>query len=77
MDSSEKFTETQLPNVEKFYSSLNDENFNKEEFKNAQEIWDNFKIKNLQEFANLYNKVDILLLADVMKNFRNISLENI
>jgi hypothetical protein len=34
-----------------------------------------FKIKNMQEFTNLYNKVDVLLLTDIMKNFRNIALK--
>jgi hypothetical protein len=53
--------------MEKFYSSLNN--------KNAQEIWNKFQIRNLQEFTNLYNKVDIRLLADVMENFRDISLK--
>jgi hypothetical protein len=34
----------------------------------------NLKLKDLQEFTNLYNKFDILLLTDVMENFRDISL---
>jgi hypothetical protein len=67
MDSPEKYLETQLPSIEKFYSSLNNKNVSKKEYKNAQEIWDKFNIKNLQEFTSLYNKVDILLLADIMK----------
>ena len=75
MDSPEKFKETCLPPIEKFYSSLNKENVGEEEYRNAQEIWNTFKIKNLQEFTLLYNKVDVLLLADIMENFRDISLK--
>jgi hypothetical protein len=75
MDSPEKFKETCLPPVEKFYSSVNNENVKEKEYKNAQEMWNKFEIKDLQEFTNLYNKLDILLLADVMENFREISLK--
>jgi len=75
MDSLEKFKETQLPPIEKFYSSLNNEHVSKGESQNVQQIWEKFKIINLQEFTNLYNKVDILLFADIMDNFRNISLK--
>lgn len=64
-----------MPPIEKFYSSLNSENVSEEEYKNAQEIWNRFEIKDLQEFTIAYNKVDILLLADVMENFREISLK--
>jgi hypothetical protein len=63
MDSPEKHLETQLPPIEKLYSSLNNENVSQEEYANVQEIWDKFQIKNLQEFTQLYNKVDILLLT--------------
>ena len=75
MDSPEKFKETYLPPIEKFYSSLNNENVKEEEYQNAQEIWNKFEIKHLQEFTILYNKVDILLLTDVMENFRDIPLK--
>ena len=74
-DCSEKYQETQLPPIELFYSSLNYENICKNKYKTAQEIWDKFNVKNLQEFTSIYNKVDILLLADVMENFKNISLQ--
>ena len=74
MDSPEKFQETLLPAIEKFYSSLHKENVSEEEYQNAQKIWNKFQIKNLQEFVNFYNEVDILLLADVIENFRDISI---
>ena len=55
MDSPEKFYETQLPPIEKFYSSRNNENVSEEDYKNAKRIWDKFHIKNLQELP-VYTK---------------------
>lgn len=75
MDSEEKYLETELPPIEKFYSTLNKEGVDEKEYQNAKDIWEKFKVKNLQEFTELYNKVDVLLLADIMENFRDISLK--
>jgi len=75
MDSPENFKETFLPPIEEFYNSLNKEKVNEEEYQNAQEIWKKFNIKNLLEFTQLYNKIDVLLLTDIMENFRDISLK--
>ena len=33
-------------------------------------------MKNLEDYHNLYNQVDVLLLADVFENFRDICIEN-
>jgi hypothetical protein len=76
MDCLKKFQETQLPPIEKLYSSLNNEHVNKEDYENAQKIWNTLKIKNMQEFTNLYIIVDVLLLADVMESFRDVALQN-
>ena len=53
MDCPEKFLEKQLPPIVKFYSSLNNELVSKEEYKTAQEIWDKFQIRNLEEFTSV------------------------
>ncbi|KAL4082352.1 hypothetical protein QTP88_030029 [Uroleucon formosanum] len=75
MDSEKKFNETCLPSIEKFYSSLTDKNTTKEEYENSQNIRKVFNIQNLREFTSLYNKIGVLLLTDIMDNFRDISLK--
>ena len=76
MNCLEKFSETQLPIKEDFYSKLNDCEITEKEYKHAQDIWEKFKIRNLGEYHDLYLKTDVLLLADVFEEFRNICLEN-
>ena len=76
MDSLEKLEETKLPPKEAFYSRLNDGGISDEDYAHAQKVWKTFKMKYFKDYHELYNKVDVLLLADVFENFRNICLEN-
>ena len=76
MNSPEKLKETQLPSKEAFYSRLNDEGISDENYAHAQEVWETFEMKNLEDYHNLYNKVDVLLLSDVFENFREICITN-
>ena len=76
MNSPEKLKETQLPPREAFYSRLNDEGISVEDYEHARKVWEKFEMKNLGDYHNLYNQVDVLLLADVFENFRDICIEN-
>ena len=76
MDSLEKLEETKLPLKEAFYWRLNDGGISDEDYAHAQKVWKTFKMKYFKDYHELYNKVDVLLLADVFENFRNICLEN-
>ena len=76
MNSPEKLNETQLPPKEAFYSRLNDEDISDENYPHAQKVWKTFEMKNLKDYHNLYNQVDVLLLADVFENFREICIKN-
>jgi hypothetical protein len=55
MDCLEKYQETQLPPIEMFYSSLNNEHVNENDYENAQQTWNKLKI-NMREFTNQYNE---------------------
>ena len=75
MDSWERFSETKLPDKEKFYSKLNDEHITDEEYAHAQTVWETFECKTLGDYHDLYVKTDVALLADVFENFRNLCQE--
>ena len=74
MDSFDKFNK-KLPSKEDFYSILNDEHISDDEYKHAQNVWEEFKLKTMGEYHDLYLKTDILLLADVFENFRRTCLQ--
>ena len=76
MDTQEKLKETQLPPKETFYSRLNNEGISDENYEHAEKVWKRFEMKNLEDYHNLYNRVDVLLLADVFENFRDICIKN-
>ena len=75
MDSWGRFSETRLPDKEKFYSKLNDEHITDEEYAHAKTVWVVFECKTLGDYHDLYVKTDVALLADVFENFRNICQE--
>ena len=72
MDSPKKLKETQLLPKEEFYYMLNDEGISDENYAHALKVSKTFEMKNLEDYHNLYNEVDVLLLSDVFENFRNI-----
>ena len=76
MDSLEKLKETKLPPKEAFYFRLNDEGISDEDYTHARKVWETFEMKNLEDYHNLYNQADVLLLADVFENFRDICIKN-
>ena len=71
MDSLERFNETILPNKKVFYSKLYLEDITNEGYIHAQKVFEEFKLKNLGEYHDLYVQGDTLLVADVIENFKN------
>ena len=75
MDSWEKCDETTLPPKEDFYSELNLESINDEDYAHAQKVWEVFEINNRGKYHDLYVQSDTLLLADVFEKFRDTCIE--
>ena len=75
MNTEERFNETKLPPKETFYSRLSGEGITNEDYKHALNVWDVFKMETFKDYHELYNKTDVLLLADVFENFRNNNLK--
>ena len=76
IDSFEKLKETKLPPKEKIYSRLDGKNISDENYEHAKKVWKTFNMKTFKDYLELYNKVDVLLLADVSENFRDICIKN-
>ncbi|XP_065664717.1 uncharacterized protein LOC136086350 [Hydra vulgaris] len=76
VDSVDKFNETQLPTKESFFSKLNDEDISDDDYSHAQNVWNEFHCKTFTDYRDLYNVSDVLLLADVFENFRDVCMKN-
>ena len=74
MDSFSKFNDTELPQREEFYSLLTNDNISEDDYKHAKDVWNTFNLKNMGEYHDLYLKTDVLLLTDVLENFRKTCL---
>ena len=75
MDSVEKFDKETLPPQECFYSVLNDEHVSDADYDHATRVFEAFSCQNMGDYHDLYLKSDVLLLADVFENFRNVCLK--
>ena len=76
MSSFERLGETCLPPIECFYSKLNDKGISTEDYAHARLVWDIFEMKTMRDYHDLYLKTDVLLLADVFEEFRNVCLKH-
>ena len=74
--SCERFDDKQLPPKEAFYSKLTDECISDDDYKHAHAVWDEFGMKTFKDYHDLYNVSDVLLLADVFENFRDVCMKN-
>jgi len=66
----EKLDKMCLPSRESFYSSLTGDTVSENDYAHVVNVWQRFSIQTLGEYSDLYFKIDLLLLADIFKNFR-------
>ena len=75
MDNWERFDERLLLNKEAFYSNLNMEDITDTDYRHANKVFKEFKLKHLGEYHDSYVQSETLLLADVFENFRNMYIK--
>ena len=75
INSVEKFNDTKLPPINAFHSTLSGRGISDEDYEHAQNVWKVFNMKTFRDYHKLYNIADVLQLADVFENFRNIMYE--
>ncbi|CAI6349661.1 unnamed protein product [Macrosiphum euphorbiae] len=74
-DSWERLEDTRLPSKRSFYSTLTETGIKESEFDHAKEVWSHFNCRTLGDYSDLYLKIDVLLLADVFENFRDLCMK--
>ena len=76
MDSLDKMNAESLPPPSGFYSRLTGESITTDDYEHAKQVWNTFNMKTFRDYHDLYNKSDVLLLADVFENFRKVCKKN-
>ena len=76
MDNIEKLKDPTPPPQKAFYSKLTGKGINNYNYNHVLNIWKTWNMKTFKEYLELYNISDVLLLADVFENFRDICLKN-
>ena len=76
MDSFEWFQELQLATKDAFYRSVIEEDISEIDYTHAQRVFNHFNMTDLGDYHNFYVLTDVLLLADMFKNFRDMFLQH-
>ena len=70
MNSLKRLNETTHPNKKVFHSKLYLEDITDEDYIHAQEVFEEFKLKNLGEYHDIYVQSNTLLLVDLFEDFK-------
>ncbi|XP_023242503.1 uncharacterized protein LOC111640701 [Centruroides sculpturatus] len=75
MDSWEKCEMDKLSPKQEFYSILNECGITDEDYEHAQNVWEEFKIRNMGKYSDIYVKTDVLILAEIFQKFRDVCMK--
>ncbi|XP_057305351.1 uncharacterized protein LOC130642280 [Hydractinia symbiolongicarpus] len=80
MNSWQQFEETELPPLEAFYSKLDMNGINDEEYEHVQKVWNAITLNGpetiMGDYHDVYLVTDVVLLTDIFQNFRSTSHAN-
>ena len=75
MDSVEKFKDPTPPPQKAFFSKLTGKGISNKNYSHVLNVWNSFNMESMKDYHELYNITDVLLLADVFENFRDLCLK--
>lgn len=64
--------ETRLPEREAFYNKLSKSQASESEYREAENVWNFFNCRTMEDFLIIYLKVDVILLCEIYMNFREV-----
>jgi hypothetical protein len=70
IDNISKLNDKRLPPIECFFNSLTNKPITQQEYDQAKRVWARFKCSTLVDYMLIYQKADVLLLADIMEYYR-------
>lgn len=73
-DSTSVLEEKNLPQRHCFFDDLNNKDISEDDYRWAKFIFQKFKCVTFKDYLRLYLDCDVMLLADVFENFRNLSM---
>ena len=76
MEFFERFQEPQLPPKDAFYSSSTEEDISEIDYSHAQRVFNHFNMTDFRDYHNFYLLTNVLLLADVFENFRDVCFQH-
>ena len=76
VNSWDQFNETQHCPIDAFYSNLNMSSISQDNYQRAQRVWEEFGIRDLGGYHDLYLRMDVVLLANIYKAFRDTCLRH-
>ena len=75
VDNWDRFEEEKLPHKKDFYSRLLNEDITNEDYDHAKKVWKVFHCKTFGDYHDLYLRTDVLLLADIFEDFRDMCMK--
>ena len=76
VDNVEVFDEIEVPPKEAFKSQLNGTDITDRQYEHVCEVWKECKCEDLRDYHDIYNRVDVLQLADILDSFRAVCLKH-